>query len=154
LLIAATIATVGALWTFVKLPQSLLIYIVRFVFKLRYKINAIGVENIPTNKGTLLLGNHVSYIDWAILQIVYPQQIRFVMEKSIYKKWYLKWFFDFFKIIPISSSGSKNSLKEVAKALNDGHTVALFPEGMLTRNGGMNTFLAGYEHILREVLIL
>jgi 1-acyl-sn-glycerol-3-phosphate acyltransferase len=40
----------------------------------------------------------------------------------------------------ISSSGSKNSLKEVAKALNDGHTVALFPEGMLTRNGGMNTF--------------
>ncbi len=151
LLLAAIIATIGALWTFIKLPQSLIIYIVRFAFKLRYKINAIGVENVPTNKGTLLLGNHVSYIDWAILQIVYPQQIRFVMEKSIYKKWYLKWFLDFFKIIPISSSGSKNSLKEVAKALNDGHTVALFPEGMLTKNGGMNTFLAGYEHILKEV---
>jgi 1-acyl-sn-glycerol-3-phosphate acyltransferase len=41
----------------------------------------------------------------------------------------------------------------VAKALNDGHTVALFPEGMLTRNGGMNTFLAGYEHIFMYLLV-
>ena len=151
LLIAALVATLGALWTFVKLPQSLMIYLVRFVFKLRYKISVLGLENIPENKGILLLGNHVSYIDWAVLQIAYPKQIRFVMEKSIYNKWYLKWFLDFFKIIPISSSASKNALSEVKKALNNGDTVALFPEGMLTRNGSINTFLPGYEHALKGV---
>lgn len=151
LFLAALIALIGAFWTLIKLPQSLLIYIVRFVFKLRYKIHTLGMENIPTDKGVLLLGNHISYIDWVILQVAYPRQLRFVMEKSIYKKWYLKWFFDFFKIIPISAGGSKNALKEAAEALNNGDTVVLFPEGMLTRNGAMNTFLSGYELALKEV---
>jgi acyl-[acyl-carrier-protein]-phospholipid O-acyltransferase/long-chain-fatty-acid--[acyl-carrier-protein] ligase len=150
LLVSASIATIGAFWALIKLPQPLIIYIVRSIFKLRYKINVLGLENMPKNKGVLLLGNHVSYIDWAILQIVYPKQIRFVMEKSIYKKWYLKWFLDFFKIIPISASGSKGALEEVTSALNNGDTVALFPEGMLSRNGAMNTFLSGYELALRE----
>jgi acyl-[acyl-carrier-protein]-phospholipid O-acyltransferase/long-chain-fatty-acid--[acyl-carrier-protein] ligase len=148
--IAAWIGVVGVVWTLVKLPQSLIIYLVRFVFRLRYKIYETGLENTPNNKGVLLLGNHVSYIDWMILQVVYPRQIRFVMEKSIYKKWYLRGFLNFFKIIPISSGGSKNALKEVENALNNGDTVALFPEGMLTRNGQVNKFLAGFELALRE----
>lgn len=151
LFIAAVIATIGALWTLIKLPQSLIVYILRFVLKFRYKVNALGIENLPIGQGTLLLGNHVSYIDWVILQAVYPSQIRFVMEKSIYQVWYFKWFLDFFKIIPISAASSKNALKEVANALNQGDTVALFPEGMLSRNGAMNPFLSGYELGLKGV---
>lgn len=143
--IAAVVAAFGAVFTLYKLPQSLARYFVKFVLSFKYSVEVDGLENIPNDKGVLLLGNHISYLDWAVLQVAYPGQIRFVMEKSIYKKWYWKWFLDLFKVIPISKAGSKNALAQISKALNDGHTVALFPEGYLSRNGQINPFLKGFE---------
>ncbi|MBE8190150.1 MAG: AMP-binding protein [Candidatus Thioglobus sp.] len=143
--IAAVVAAFGAVFTLYKLPQSLARYFVKFVLSFKYRVEVDGLENIPNDKGVLLLGNHISYLDWAILQISYPKQIRFVMEKNIYKKWYWKWFLDLFKVIPISKVSSKNALLQVSQALNDGHTVVLFPEGCLSRNGQINPFLKGYE---------
>ncbi len=102
--------------------------------------SAVPVIDRMADKGILLLGNHISFLDWAILQMAYPKQIRFVMERDYYDKWYLKPFFDFFGVIPISSRGSKSALIKVTEALNRGETVALFPEGHLSRNGHLGTF--------------
>ncbi|MCK5921724.1 MAG: 1-acyl-sn-glycerol-3-phosphate acyltransferase, partial [Methylococcales bacterium] len=110
-----------------------------------------GLKNIQADKGILLLGNHVSFLDWAILQMAYPKQIRFVMERSYYEKWYLKPFLNFFKVIPISSRGSKSALAEVSAALERGETVALFPEGHLSRNGHLGVFNRGFEVATKEV---
>ncbi len=53
-----------------------------------------GFENIPEKGGALLLGNHISFIDWAVVQMAIPRKIYFVMERSIYSKWYIKIFLD------------------------------------------------------------
>ena len=143
--IASFIALLGALFTIYKLPQSLVRYVVKSLVSFGYKTDIHGLENIPNDKGVLLLGNHISYLDWAILQIAYPKQIRFVMERAIYEKWYFKWFLDFFNVIPISKGGSKGALSAVSDALKNGDTVALFPEGYLSRNGQINPFLRGFE---------
>ncbi|HFQ62141.1 MAG TPA: acyl-[ACP]--phospholipid O-acyltransferase [Epsilonproteobacteria bacterium] len=150
--IIATIAFLGMGYTFIKLPQSLVRYLVRMIIGFKYDLSVEGLKNIEANdKGILLLGNHVSFLDWAILQMAYPKQIRFVMERSYYEKWYLKPFFDFFRVIPISSRGSKGALAKVTEALNAGETVALFPEGHLSRNGHLGTFQRGFEIATKEV---
>ncbi len=141
----ATIALVGMGYTFVKLPQSLVRYMVRLVIGFKYRLRVDGLEHIPADKGVLLLGNHLSFLDWAILQMAYPKQIRFVMERGYYEKWYFKPFLDFFKVIPLSSRGSKGALALVTEALNRGETVALFPEGHLSRNGHLGVFQRGFE---------
>ena len=146
----ATIAFVGMVYTFIKLPQSLVRYVVRMLVGFKYNIQVNGLKNIEADKGILLLGNHVSFLDWAILQMAYPKQIRFVMERSYYEKWYLKPFLDFFGVIPISSRGSKGALIKVTEALNRGETVALFPEGHLSRNGHLGTFQRGFEMATKE----
>ena len=147
----ATIALIGMGYTFIKLPQSLVRYLVRMTIGFKYRLHVEGLKNIPADKGILLLGNHVSFLDWAILQMAYPKQIRFVMERSYYEKWYLKPFFDFFGVIPISSRGSKGALALVTEALNRGETVALFPEGHLSRNGHLSAFQRGFEVATKEV---
>jgi acyl-[acyl-carrier-protein]-phospholipid O-acyltransferase/long-chain-fatty-acid--[acyl-carrier-protein] ligase len=139
------IAFIGMGYTFIKLPQSLVRYVIRFIIGFKYKLNVSGLKNIDAQKGILLLGNHISFLDWAILQMSYPKQIRFVMERSYYEKWYIKPFLDFFAVIPISNRGSKGALTKVTEALNRGETVALFPEGYVTRNGHLGTFLRGFE---------
>ena len=123
--IIATVSLIGMGYTFIKLPQSLIRYVVRMLIGFKYRLHVDGLRNIPADKGVLLLGNHVSFLDWAILQMAYPKQIRFVMERSYYEKWYVKPFLDFFGVIPISSRGSKGALALVTEALNRGETVAL-----------------------------
>ena len=148
--IVATVALLGMGYTFIKLPQSLMRYVVRMIIGFKYRLHVEGLRNIPADKGVLLLGNHVSFLDWAILQMAYPKQIRFVMERSYYEKWYLKPFLDFFGVIPISSRGSKGALALVTEALNRGETVALFPEGHLSRNGHLGAFQRGFEVATKE----
>ena len=149
--IVSTIAFLAMAYTFLKLPQSLIRYLVKIVIGFKYSLHVNGLNNIEGKGGVLLLGNHISFLDWAILQMSYPNQIRFVMERSYYSKWYLKPFLKFFKVIPISSRGSKGALKLVSKALNAGETVAIFPEGHLSRNGHLGEFQRGFEIATKDV---
>ncbi|MCO4845579.1 MAG: acyl-[ACP]--phospholipid O-acyltransferase [Sulfurovum sp.] len=149
--IISTIAFIGMVYTFIKLPQSLIRYLVRMIVGMKYSLHVEGLKHIPSDKGILLLGNHVSFLDWAILQMAYPKQIRFVIERAYYEKWYIKPFLDFFGVIPISSKGSKSALTKVTEALNRGETVALFPEGHLSRNGHLGVFQRGFEMATKEV---
>ena len=135
----------GALFTVYKLPQALVRIIVNMVISQRYRIRVIGFNTMPEQGGVLLLGNHVSWIDWAVLQIACPRPIRFVMERGIYEKWYLKWFLDSFGVIPIGGAGSRSALDGVRECLNAGDVVGLFPEGAISRTGHLGEFKRGYE---------
>ena len=149
--VAFWVSLVGFIYTVMKLPQSMVRFLVRFSFGLKYNIDVEGLDNIKGSRGALLLGNHVSFLDWAFLQIAYPKQIRFVIDRHYYNLWYFKPVFKFFGAIPISSRGGRNALKAVGEALQNGDTVALFPEGHLSRNGHLGTFQKGFELAVAEV---
>lgn len=144
------ITIVGMIYTIYKLPQSLLLLFMKFVVGMRYDLEVQGVKNIPSSGGALLLGNHISWIDWAVILMSSPREIKFVMHKPIYEKWYLNWILRAFKAIPISNASSKETIKTVAKELDDGNVVVLFPEGGITRNGHLGEFKRGFELILRH----
>lgn len=135
----------GALYTLYKVPQSLVRFIVNEIFSSKYRLAIVGFENFPQTGGVLLLGNHISWIDWAIIQMASPRPVRFIMERSIYERWYLKWFLDFFGCIPISAGQYQQALAEVGACLNRGEVVCLFPEGTISRHGQLSEFKHGYE---------
>lgn len=139
---------VGTFYTVYKLPQSLVLLFLKFIVGIRYKLEVIGIKNIPSSGGVLLLGNHISWIDWAIVLMAVPREVKFVIYKPIYDKWYLTWLLKLVKAIPISNAGSKASLQRVAKELDNGHVVVLFPEGSITRNGHLGEFRKGFEKVL------
>lgn len=141
------IALLSAFYVIYKLPFSLIRILLNIAFLGRYRLLVEGFENIPEKGGALLLGNHISFIDWAIVQMAIPRKIYFVMERSIYSKWYIKFFLDKFGVIPVSSGGSKASLELIAEYIKNGNLVCLFPEGVLSRHGQLNEFKAGFEHV-------
>ncbi len=141
----AGVAVIGAVYTIYKLPQSLVRFIASVLISRRYRLTVLGFENIPASGGVLLLGNHISWIDWAIVQMASPRPIRFVMHKAIYDRWYLKGFLKFFGAIPISGGVNRSALKQIETLLNDGEVVCLFPEGSISRTGQLAQFHRGYE---------
>jgi acyl-[acyl-carrier-protein]-phospholipid O-acyltransferase/long-chain-fatty-acid--[acyl-carrier-protein] ligase len=142
------ITFVGTFYTVYKLPQSLILLFLKTIVGFKYKLEVNGVKNIPSSGGVLLLGNHISWIDWAVVLMATPREVRFVMDKTIYNKWFLTWILKIFKCIPISNGSSKTTIKTIAKQLDEGNIVVLFPEGAITRNGHLGEFKRGFEKIL------
>lgn len=146
LYLIALVALIGFGYSVYQLPQSLVRFILSYVMSARYRVRVEGMQKLPSTGGVLLLGNHISWLDWAIVQIACPRPVRFVMIRSIYERWYLNWFFRMFGCIPIESGiGSKKALEDVTQLLNDGEVVCLFPEGTISRNGQLSEFKHGYE---------
>jgi len=151
LMFTAIIAVLGGIYTVYKLPQSLVRMLLTWSISGHYKVSVQGMSNIPEQGGVLLLGNHISWVDWAILQIACPRPVRFVMDKKIYSRWYLSWFFKALGCISIDSSvSSKKSLSDIADILDQGEVVALFPEGAISRNGHLAEFKRGFELSCRK----
>jgi acyl-[acyl-carrier-protein]-phospholipid O-acyltransferase/long-chain-fatty-acid--[acyl-carrier-protein] ligase len=149
--ILTAVAVLGTGYTVRKLPHSLVRILAMGILKRRYRVEVIGFDNIPQTGATLMLGNHISWIDWALVQIACPRPIRFVMLKRIYDTWYLKPFFKAFGVVPIAAGRSKESLQTINGLLHAGECVCLFPEGAISRNGQLGKFHTGYERTLEGI---
>jgi len=121
--------------------------LVEMLLKIRYRFRYEGLENIPKSGGVLLLGNHVSWIDWAIIQLPIERRINFMIDKDIYNNKFFNKILKKGELIPISQKASNGSFKEASKRLKNGKIVALFPEGKISPDGELGEFYKGYEFI-------
>jgi acyl-[acyl-carrier-protein]-phospholipid O-acyltransferase/long-chain-fatty-acid--[acyl-carrier-protein] ligase len=126
-------------WTFISI-----------VISLRYKVIYHGLENIPQNRAVLLLGNHVSWIDWILLQLPLERRINYMIDREIYHWKYWHSFFQKGEAIPLSAHAFKDAMREAHKRLKQGRIVALFPEGAITKDGEIHEFHRGYELIEKD----
>ncbi len=150
-LLLTLIGIIGAGYTLYKLPQSLIRFVARRLLSGQYRVQVLGFDNIPGQGAVLLLGNHISWLDWAMIQIASPRPVRFVMARSIYERWYLRRFLDLFGVVPISGGASRSALRRVNELLRAGEVVCLFPEGSISRNGHLGTFKRGFEHTVEGI---
>ncbi len=65
LLLIAAVALIGGAYTVWKLPQSLVRFLLGLMVTRHYRIQVQGLQNLPAQGGVLLLGNHISWVDWA-----------------------------------------------------------------------------------------
>jgi acyl-[acyl-carrier-protein]-phospholipid O-acyltransferase/long-chain-fatty-acid--[acyl-carrier-protein] ligase len=131
--------TVDMFWTFMGIIVSL-----------RHNYVYFGLENIPSDKAVLLLGNHVSWVDWLMIQMPLKRRINFMMDKDIYNWRFFHAFFKKGETIPVSSKGFKDAFYEAHQRLLNGNIVAIFPEGKISENGKFGEFHRGYELIPQD----
>jgi len=117
------------------------------ISRTRHKYSYEGLETIPRDKAVLFLGNHVSWLDWIILQLPLKRQINFMMDKEVYNWPLFNIMFKKGETIPLSPKASKDAFKEAHKRLTNGKMVAIYPEGGISRDGELGKFYRGYEMI-------
>ncbi len=125
------VAIASALYNLYRLPQSMLRFLLGFVIGYRYRLEVLGFRNIPASGGVLILGQHSSRIDWALVQMASPRPLKFVMEASGDQPWYLKCFLDFFGVVV----AGRSALNTISELLNEGQAVCLLREGTMRRSG-------------------
>jgi acyl-[acyl-carrier-protein]-phospholipid O-acyltransferase/long-chain-fatty-acid--[acyl-carrier-protein] ligase len=120
-----------------------------------YRIHVVGRENVPATGPALLLCNHVTFIDWLLVWRASPRKLRFVAWAGWTKNPVFRWFLRATNSILINGEGGPKqivkSLREITAALDAGEAICLFPEGALSRGGGvMLPFRRGFERVLRD----
>ncbi|MBP3961013.1 AMP-binding protein [Gemmata sp. G18] len=153
-LVLAAVFVLGGVLTWA-LP-SLLRPVLWLVANGLYRFTVYHRERVPARGGTLIVANHVSYVDWLVLWVACPRSAAFVLWGGYYCNPVLRFFLSWARhnTIRVANRTTRphavnDSLKQIAAALDAGRMVVMFPEGALTRTGNMLPFGRGIERILK-----
>lgn len=118
--------------------KSVIKWIVRGVlyifFKVVYRVDIKGLENIPKEGPLIFCGNHRSYLDPPLMVCTAKRDMKFLAKEELYNNKFLAFLGWVFEAIPVKRDEKDvAAIKASLKDLKQGKCIALFPEG--TRNG-------------------
>jgi len=110
---------------------------VRGLLKLLYRVELIGAENMPrAGEPAVVVVNHVSFLDGLLLAAFLPGKPTFAVHTRIARAWWLKPFLPLFDAFPVDPTNPL-SAKAMVKAVREGRTLVIFPEGRITVTGAL-----------------
>jgi acyl-[acyl-carrier-protein]-phospholipid O-acyltransferase/long-chain-fatty-acid--[acyl-carrier-protein] ligase len=119
-----------------------------------YRLDVQGRENLPADGPALLVSNHVSWIDAALIQAAQKRRIRFLVWAPFLGIPFLRLVLRGVKAIPIDGTAGPraivHALRQAGEALANGEVVCIFAEGGITRTGFLLPFQRGLEHIVKH----
>jgi acyl-[acyl-carrier-protein]-phospholipid O-acyltransferase / long-chain-fatty-acid--[acyl-carrier-protein] ligase len=156
MILASSIITgVGTVYVLALLPEWFCRLLLFLITHTVYRVKVLGRENFPDKTGALLVCNHMSYVDAALLIASTDRPIRFLMYQGIYDNPFVQPFVKMMKAIPISDEQRPRdlirSLNTASEALREGEIVCIFAEGQITRTGQLLPFHRGFERIMKDV---
>jgi 1-acyl-sn-glycerol-3-phosphate acyltransferase len=155
LLVMAIFNAMVAIYIFTLVPEFLMRFIVWILVNIGYRLKAHGLEHIPDKGPVVVVCNHVSYMDALVVIGCCRRPIRFVMDHQIFRIPLLSFVFRTAGAIPIAPARENpevltQAYDRVARYLEAGEVVGIFPEGRLTEDGEICPFKTGIERIVQR----
>lgn len=155
MLAASVITAAGTVYVLILLPEWFGRLILFLLTHTLYRVKVLGRDNFPDKSGALLVCNHMSFVDAALLIASTDRPIRFLVYKGIYENRFVYPFARMLKAIPISGEQRPRemirSLRTASDALRNNEIVCIFAEGQITRTGQMLPFRRGLERIIKGI---
>lgn len=100
------------------------------IFKLIYRINVYGEENIKNQGSLIICANHTHNFDPIILSIVYPRQVFWMAKKQLFRFKILAFFLNKLGAFPVDrEEADLSTFKKSLKVLKNNDVLGIFPEG-------------------------
>jgi 1-acyl-sn-glycerol-3-phosphate acyltransferase len=120
-----------------------------------YRVELQGASHVPREGAAVLVCNHVSFVDALLIGASLPREVRFVMDHRIFDTPGMRILFRAGRVIPIAPRREdpatfERAFAEMGNALRAGELLCIFPEGQITRSGGLAPFRPGVERAVRE----
>ena len=113
-----------------------LVFILKPIFKLIYRLKITGLDNIPKNDKAILCPNHTSNADPILLATSLNRQVFFMSKKELFKNKLLEKFFKSLGAFPVNrGTGDTSALDKSKEILNSGNLLGLFIEGTRSKSG-------------------
>ncbi len=153
-LFSICVSALVGFYLYALVPEFILRVVCWILANVMYRLRVVGREHIPAEGPAVLVCNHVSYVDWLVIASACGRPVRFVMHHKFLDMPLAGRIFRDGRVIPIAGVYENREMLEsafelIAKELERGEMVCIFPEGRLTRDGTMRKFRPGVERIVR-----
>ncbi len=104
--------------------------IANVVFKIIYRINVYGEENLQEKGSLIICSNHIHNFDPIIISLVYPRQIFWMAKKQLFRYKILAYFLEKLGAFPVDrEEADLSTFKKSLKVLKNDGVLGIFPEG-------------------------
>ena len=118
------------------------------VCKLWFKLEYYGMENLPTDRGYSLVGNHQSYWDPVMMGLKLNTTLTFMANEKLFHKPVLAPIIRGLGAFPVNlKKPDMTAIRTAKKVVKEGKVLALFPEGTRSHDGKLLKFKGGVIYI-------
>ena len=111
------------------LPETVIKASVRAVLTALYRVEVHGAENMPApGEPAVVVVNHVSWLDGLLLAVFLPGKPTFAIHSRVATLWWLQPALKLFDAFPVDPTNPM-AAKAMVKAVKEGRTLVIFPEG-------------------------
>jgi len=123
-------------------------YVVRallwLLLKVFWRMEIIGIENLPESGGLIIASNHVSYLDPAVLAASSKRKIYFITKKEVFKNSFVSFIFKNLNTISVDRENTDIlAFKKAISILREEKVLGIFPEGRRSSNGNLQELKLG-----------
>lgn len=115
---------------------SLIQKILYYFFKLFFRYEIIGAENIPVSGGAIIAANHISLWDPPVVGAGTIRPIHFMAKEELFAVPLLKWIITKINAFPVRrGAADRTAIRYAIDLLKKGEILGLFPEGTRSKTG-------------------
>lgn len=123
-------------------------YMIRF--KLIYRLQVEGLENVPTNNEYMVCPNHLSTLDPPLMCAVMPRSVAFMAKQELFDIKFLRWWIDWLGAIAVNrESLGPSTVKTVKNIKKSEWVLGIFPEGTRGVSGFISDVNKGFTGLAK-----
>ena len=137
LLIAAGLNLLVALWIVRLIPQQTVRAIFRWYFTTVNGVDVAGLANLPPpDRPAVIVVNHQSFADGCFVAAFLPGSPTFAVNIHTARRWWARPFLAAVRNFPVDPA-NPFSTKTMVRAVREGQSLVVFPEGRITTTGSL-----------------
>ena len=118
--------------------------IANLLFKLIYRINVYGEENVLMDEKLVVCSNHSNVLDPVVLAIVFPRKVSFMAKKELFQNKFLDYVFRKLGAFPVDRKESDiSAIKNALRVLKNDGALGIFPEGTRVEEFNLDNVKSG-----------
>ena len=149
ILVFGILTLIASVYVLRVVPEFLVRFCLWSITHSIYRIRIVGQQHVPARGPALLVCNHLSHIDGALVGASIQRFVRFLVYKPYYEHWAVNPLLRMLNAIPVGSGrDAVEAIDKARRELQNGHVVCIFAEGAISRTGNMLPFKRGLEKIV------
>jgi acyl-[acyl-carrier-protein]-phospholipid O-acyltransferase / long-chain-fatty-acid--[acyl-carrier-protein] ligase len=148
--VAGVFTLAASVYALATLPDFFVRFTLWLLTHTIYRIRIVGAPNVPERGPALLVCNHVSMIDGALVGACIQRFVRFIVYGPYYRLPGIHALMTRLHAIPVNARDRREIVHAIARAraeLAAGHVVCIFAEGAVSRTGNLLPFKRGFERM-------
>ena len=123
-------------------------YMIRF--KLVYRLEVQGLENVPKDNEYIVCPNHLSTLDPPLMCAVMPRRVSFMAKKELFDIKFLRWWIDWLGAFAVNrESLGPSTIKTVMEIKKSKWVFGIFPQGTRGLPGEIKGVTKGFAGLAK-----